>query len=56
MVYIDPSIYEEESPEIHCYPPCTFILPPLSLDRPTTISFPPYVTSLDVAWSESTGW
>lgn len=31
-------------------------MPPLQLDKPTTISFPPYVTSLDVSWEEPTGW
>jgi hypothetical protein len=56
IVYIDPSIWDEPNPEISCEPPCTFILPPLTLSTTTTIIFPPYVTSLDVAWSTSTGW
>lgn len=56
IVYIDPSIWEETNPEISCEPPCTFVLPPLQLPTATTITFPPYVTSLDVAWSTSTGW
>ncbi|KAJ4288855.1 hypothetical protein N0V88_007185 [Collariella sp. IMI 366227] len=56
VIYIDPSIYEEGAPEVKCQPPCTFILPPKSLTKATTITFPPYVTSLDVAWSASTGW
>ena len=56
IVYIDPSIWSQANPVINCQPPCTFILPPLALPTPTTITFPPYVTSLDVAWSESTGW
>ncbi|KAI1373409.1 hypothetical protein F4677DRAFT_448485 [Hypoxylon crocopeplum] len=56
LVYIDPSIWSETNPVINCEPPCTFILPPLQLSATTTITFPPYVTSLDVAWSTSTGW
>ncbi|KAI0181430.1 hypothetical protein GGR52DRAFT_524499 [Hypoxylon sp. FL1284] len=56
LVYIDPSIWKEPNPVINCEPPCTFILPPLQLSTATTITFPPYVTSLDVAWSTSTGW
>ncbi|KAI6091579.1 hypothetical protein F4821DRAFT_226439 [Hypoxylon rubiginosum] len=56
LVYIDPSIWKEPNPMINCEPPCTFILPPLQLSTTTTITFPPYVTSLDVAWSTSTGW
>ncbi|KAI1097516.1 glycosyl hydrolases family 18-domain-containing protein [Jackrogersella minutella] len=56
LVYIDPSIWKESNPVINCEPPCTFILPPLQLSTTTTITFPPYVTSLDVAWSTSTGW
>lgn len=56
IVYIDPSIWTEPNPVINCEPPCTFILPPLVLAAETTITFPPYITSLDVAWSGSTGW
>ncbi|MCJ1283616.1 hypothetical protein MMC26_002947 [Xylographa opegraphella] len=56
IVYIDPKIWGEPNPVINCEPPCTFILPPLILSTPTTISFPLYTTSLDVAWSASTGW
>lgn len=56
VVYIDPVIWTEDNPVINCQPPCAFILPPLVLPTPSTITFPPYVTSLDVAWSEPTGW
>jgi chitinase len=55
-VYIDPSIYKDPNPIVYCEPPCTLILPPLVLSTSTTIKFPPYTTSLDVAWSASTGW
>ncbi|KAM3067387.1 hypothetical protein ACMFMF_009878 [Clarireedia jacksonii] len=53
FVYIDPSIWTQSNPVINCQPPCTFVLPPLELPSPTTITFPPYTTSLEVAWSES---
>ena len=56
IVYIDPSIWKDPNPVINCQPPCTFVLPPLVLSSTTTIVFPPYTTSLDVAWSEPTGW
>lgn len=49
-VYISPEIWETCNPEVGCYPPCTIILPPLLLQTPTTIKFPPWTTSLDVAW------
>ena len=56
IVYIDPSIWSESNPVITCEPPCIFVLPPFVLHSTTTITFPPYVTSLDVAWSESGSW
>ena len=56
VVYIDPIIWTQGAPVINCEPPCVFIFPPLILPTVTTITFPPYITSLDVAWSASTGW
>ncbi|TGJ82575.1 hypothetical protein E0Z10_g6178 [Xylaria hypoxylon] len=56
IVYIDSSIWGDTGPVINCEPPCTFILPPLQLPTPSTVTFPPYTTSVDVAWSTSTGW
>ena len=49
-VYIDPSVYGQSSPSVACVPPCTLIMPPVQLKTTTTIIFPPYTTSLDVAW------
>lgn len=49
-VYIDPIIYQEPDPTIACYPPCTFILPPYTFSSASTISFPPWTTSLEVGW------
>lgn len=57
-VYISPEIWSEPNPTIACYPPCTFILPPYPLASESTIPFPLYTTSLEVAWpttSVSTG-
>lgn len=56
LVYIDPPIYNKPDPVVNCIAPYTLIVPPLQLSTKTTISFSPYVTSLDVAWSESSGW
>lgn len=53
-VYISPEIWSEPNPTIACYPPCTFILPPYPVGSETTIVFPPYTTSLEVAWSTTT--
>ena len=50
-VYISPIIYDEDEPKVACIPPCTLIFPPVPLDSTTTITFPPYTTSLEVAWS-----
>ncbi|KAK2853243.1 hypothetical protein FQN49_005269, partial [Arthroderma sp. PD_2] len=49
-VYLSPEIYRVDNPEIACVPPCTFIMPRLTLDKVTTITFPPYETSLEVVW------
>lgn len=49
-VYVDPSIWSSANPIVHCIPPCQYILPPLTLSSVTTITFPLYTTSLEVAW------
>ncbi|KAL8966795.1 MAG: hypothetical protein Q9183_003206, partial [Haloplaca sp. 2 TL-2023] len=49
-VYIDPAIWNDTSPVISCIPPCQYILPPITLNEVTTITFPLYTTSLQVAW------
>lgn len=53
VVYISPEVYTQENPIINCQPPCDIIFPPLVLESPTTISFPPYTTSLEVVWTET---
>ncbi|KAL2386527.1 hypothetical protein RJZ90_000665 [Blastomyces dermatitidis] len=49
-VYISPEIFKKKDPRIACVPPCTFIMPPISLASPSTITLPLYTTSLEVAW------
>ncbi|KGQ01974.1 hypothetical protein PAAG_11146 [Paracoccidioides lutzii Pb01] len=48
-VYVSPDILTKDNPVIACVPPCTFIFPAISLNAHTTITFPPYTTSLEVA-------
>lgn len=53
IVYIATDIWSDDQPTVTCNPPCTFVFPPKSLSEPRTIEFPPYTTSLEVAWSTS---
>ncbi|KAL5342159.1 hypothetical protein BJX70DRAFT_395132 [Aspergillus crustosus] len=46
IVYVDDDVYEGH--EMDCKPPCTFVLPPSKLPEKTTISVPPYTTSVEV--------
>lgn len=45
-VHLDPSIWEHTAPTMTCQPPCTLIPAPLHLSTPTTITFPPWTTTL----------
>ncbi|PGH03305.1 chitinase [Blastomyces parvus] len=49
-VYISPEIFKKKDPGIACVPPCTFIMPPISFAKPSTITLPLYTTSLELAW------
>ncbi|KAL9635740.1 MAG: hypothetical protein Q9204_002513 [Flavoplaca sp. TL-2023a] len=49
-ILLPPSLWTAQDPVIQCEPPCIFVLPPLQLPTATTISFPLYTTTLDVAW------
>ena len=53
LIYVDPSIWTSANPVVYCNPPCLYVLPPLTLSSITTISFPPFTTSLEVAWKTS---
>jgi chitinase len=51
VLYVAPDIYTEISPVVTCPPPCQLILPPFILPTATTITFLPYSTSLEIAWT-----
>lgn len=56
IVYVDPEIYNVPAggtATVQCTPRCTYILPPTTLNSPTTITFPPYTTSLEIGWFET---
>jgi chitinase len=50
VVYLDPAVYEADV-AAQCPPPCVLVLPPVPLAGPTTISVPPFTTSLEVGSS-----
>lgn len=54
-VYIDPSIWTDPNPQVHCEPPCILVLPPLQLSSATTITFPALTTDLVVESLTSIG-
>ena len=49
IVYLGDEVYTAHTAQ--CSAPCTFVLPPSSLASNTTISVPPYTTSLEVGSS-----
>jgi hypothetical protein len=53
-LYVGPQIFTDKNPTIECNGPCQLILPPFILPKPTTVTFPPITTSLEVAWTETT--
>ncbi|KAI9927100.1 hypothetical protein MW887_003483 [Aspergillus wentii] len=53
VVHVDPAVWKDENPEMTCEPPCVLIPAPLTLDKPTTISFPPLTTAVTY-YSEAT--
>jgi hypothetical protein len=53
VVYIGPTVWIEPSPTVQCSPPCILVLPPSVLPSETTISIPPYVTSLEIGWTSN---
>lgn len=57
-IYIDPEIFDapEGIATVKCFPPCEYIFPSLTLPTPTTITFPPFTTSLERGWFENTTW
>ncbi|KAI0410472.1 pectate lyase superfamily protein-domain-containing protein [Xylaria grammica] len=53
IVTIDPVIWNEptDSVTVQCHPPCTYVLPPLTLSTLTTFSFPPWSGPIEVGWT-----
>lgn len=54
VFYVDPSVWEEDSPAMNCEAPCVLVLPDWPLPSSTVITRPPHITTLDVAWSTTT--
>ncbi|KAJ5618563.1 hypothetical protein N7528_006674 [Penicillium herquei] len=52
-VYVLPAVWDLDSPEVSCYPPCTFILPPYSLSTSHTITWPSLTTPVLVSTGRS---
>lgn len=55
-VYIDPTTWAEpqSSRSVDFIPPCTIILPPITITTPTTISIAPWTTTIEIGWNTTT--
>src|SRR6188768_2636533 len=53
VVYIGPEAYPSSAAQ--CPAPCTMVFAPSPLSAPTTISIPPYTTSLEVGGGSGGG-
>ena len=55
-VTIDPIIWSEPatSQTVACYPPCTYVLPPLTLSTKTTFTFPLLTTAITIGYYSTT--
>ena len=49
-VYVEPGVWSRPTPTVHCHPPCTIVLPPLTLSSATTVSWPLWTTYLEVGF------
>lgn len=56
LVTLDPNIYNQDKPAIKCHPPCEYVFPPRTLAQPTTITFPPFRTSIERGGFKTTSW
>ncbi|KAI1735147.1 pectate lyase superfamily protein-domain-containing protein [Xylaria scruposa] len=57
IVIIDPDLWSgghEDPVTVQCHPPCTYVLPPLTLTEETTFKFPPLTTSITVGYNSTT--
>jgi chitinase len=52
LVYVPPSIWTDDDPTLNCIPPCSFIMPPVTLTATTTVTIP--AQSVVVTVSSST--
>ncbi|KAL3454138.1 hypothetical protein BJX65DRAFT_301926 [Aspergillus insuetus] len=52
IVYVDDNVFEGH--EMDCNPPCTFVLPPSKLPEKTTITIPPYTTTVEISGDKVT--
>jgi hypothetical protein len=53
IVYYPQDLWSQSAPQIECSPPCSIILPPILIGSSTTISWPPYTTSVYVSSGDS---
>ncbi|KAG4428839.1 hypothetical protein IFR05_015680, partial [Cadophora sp. M221] len=55
VVLIDPSIWDTPADqlEFQCLPPCVLVLPTSKLPGASTVTFAPWVTSINIAWLNS---
>ncbi|KAH6656455.1 pectate lyase superfamily protein-domain-containing protein, partial [Truncatella angustata] len=57
IVIIDPDLWSGEPGDpatVQCSPPCTYVLPPLTLTDETTFEFPPLTTSITMGYNSTT--
>lgn len=54
VIYVDPIVWED--PYMAGPPPCTMVLPPSKLATPSVITFPEFITTLEVGWLGSNGY
>ncbi|KAG4442833.1 hypothetical protein IFR05_001714 [Cadophora sp. M221] len=56
VVYVDPIIWNPSfSSSVNGPVPAVMVLPPSTLASPTTVKFPPFVTTLEVGWMTTIG-
>jgi len=51
LIWIDPAIWDSESPEVQCFPPCTLVLPPWTKTT-STIDYPRITVSRET-WTST---
>lgn len=54
IVDIDPQIFIKPGMTLQCFPPCTFVLPPQTLDTASIISIPPVTETIEETWPLTT--